>query len=219
MRQLAAKIAEVARLLQKRESVEIADAKTRKELNFAARKNLRIARFLNRIVFCLFAEDTQLLPPKLFTEILKTAGNDPAHFARTLESLFAMMAIGGAFGPHKIRHFNGHLFEEATVFELNEAELGILLDAAVADWQNIQPSIMGTLFERALDESQRAQLTVHSLVSGGGRRAGLLNEHDHGGGADEQGDAGRVEQRNGADDCQHELASDRHEQLLSADDF
>ncbi len=34
--QLAAKIAEVARLLQKRESVEIADAKTRKELNFAA---------------------------------------------------------------------------------------------------------------------------------------------------------------------------------------
>jgi hypothetical protein len=57
---LAQKIAEVARLLQKRESVEIADAKTRKELNFASRKNLRIARFLNRIVFCIFAEDTQL---------------------------------------------------------------------------------------------------------------------------------------------------------------
>jgi hypothetical protein len=152
--QLAAKIAEVARLLQKRESVEIADAKTRKELNFAARKNLRIARFLNRIVFCLFAEDTQLLPSKLFTEILKTAGTDPAHFATTLEVLFKVMAKGGTFGPHKIRYFNGHLFEEATVFELNDAELRILLDAAVADWQNIQPSIMGTLFERALDESQ-----------------------------------------------------------------
>ncbi len=71
------------------------------------------------------------------------------------------MAKGGTFGQHKIRHFNGHLFEEATVFELDEAELRILLDAAVADWQNIQPSIMGTLFERALDENQRAQLGAH----------------------------------------------------------
>jgi len=158
---LAAKIAEVAKSLQKRESVEIADAKTRKELNFATRKNLRIARFLNRIVFCLFAEDTDLLPRNLFTDILKTADADPAHFARTLESLFAIMAKGGAFGLHKIRHFNGHLFEEATVFELNEAELKILVDAALADWQFIQPSIMGTLFERALDESQRAQLGAH----------------------------------------------------------
>ena len=158
---LAAKIAEVARLLQKRESVEIADAKTRKELNFAARKNLRIARFLNRIVFCMFAEDTHLLPPKLFSEILKTSADDPAHFAKTLEHLFKMMSHGGAFGLHKIRHFNGHLFEEATVFELNEAELKILVEAAEADWQSIQPSIMGTLFERALDESQRAQLGAH----------------------------------------------------------
>jgi len=158
---LAGKIAEVARLLQKRESVEIADAKTRKELNFAARKNLRIARFLNRIVFCMFAEDTHLLPSKLFTEILKTAADDPAHFAKTLESLFQVMAKGGSFGLHKIRYFNGHLFEEATVFELNEAELKILVEAAEADWQSIQPSIMGTLFERALDESQRAQLGAH----------------------------------------------------------
>ena len=65
------------------------------------------------------------------------------------------------FGHHKIRHFNGHLFEEATVFELNEAELKSLVEAAEADWQFIQPSIMGTLFERALDESQRAQLGAH----------------------------------------------------------
>ena len=47
-----------------RESVELADAKTRKEMNVAQKKNLRIARFLNRIVFCFFAEDTGLLPEK-----------------------------------------------------------------------------------------------------------------------------------------------------------
>src|SRR5713226_8278871 len=61
---LAAQIGEVARSLQERESIELADAKTRREHSVAQRKNLRIARFLNRIVFCFFAEDTGLLPPR-----------------------------------------------------------------------------------------------------------------------------------------------------------
>ena len=92
-------------------------------MNFAQRKNLRIARFLNRIVFCFFAEDTGLLPKDLFSELLKTGLDDPHHFAGTLEKLFAVMARGGTFGHHKIRHFNGHLFEDSTVFELTEDEL------------------------------------------------------------------------------------------------
>ena len=59
-KELAEKFAEVARSLQKRESAELADANTRAEVNVAQRKNLRIARFLNRLVFCFFAEDTGL---------------------------------------------------------------------------------------------------------------------------------------------------------------
>src|SRR5438045_3027623 len=71
------------------------------------------------------------------------------------------MAKGGSFRPHKIRHFNGHLFEEATVFELTEEEIGKLAVAGEADWQFIQPSIMGNLFERGLDPDHRAQLGAH----------------------------------------------------------
>jgi len=158
---LARTIAEVAKSLQKREAVELADAKTRAELNFAQRKNLRIARFLNRIVFCFFAEDTGLLPRSLFTDLLKAGFDDLTHFAVALEQLFAVMASGGAFGKNKIRHFNGHLFEDSTVFELTEEELRKLAEASEADWQFIQPSIMGTLFERALEPGQRAQLGAH----------------------------------------------------------
>jgi type II restriction/modification system DNA methylase subunit YeeA len=158
---LAQQIGEVARSLQKRESVELIDAKSRREHSVAQRKNLRIARFLNRIVFCFFAEDTGLLPKGIVTDIFKTGGDDPAHFAATLEELFRTMATGGRFGSHKIRHFNGHLFEEATVFELTEEEIGNLATAGEADWQFIQPSIMGNLFERGLDPDQRAQLGAH----------------------------------------------------------
>src|SRR6266542_4017795 len=155
---LAGTIAEVARSLQQREAVELADAKSRAEMSFAQRKNLRIARFLNRIVFCFFAEDTGLLPRKLFSEVLKTGVDDLHHFAETLEKLFKVMANGGTFGKDKIRHFNGHLFEESTVFELTEDELRRLADAGQADWQFIQPGIMGTLFERALDFEKGCKL-------------------------------------------------------------
>src|SRR5437016_8227172 len=158
---LAQQIGEVARSLQERESVELIDARSRRELAVAQRKNLRIARFLNRIIFCFFAEDTGLLPKNVVTDIFKTGVDDPAHFAEVLEDLFKRMAKGGTFGPHKIRHFNGHLFEEATVFELTEQEIGKLAVAGEADWQFIQPSIMGNLFERGLDPDHRAQLGAH----------------------------------------------------------
>ena len=158
---LAAQIAEVAKSLQKRECRELADATTRAAMNFSQRKNLRIARFLNRVVFCFFAEDTGLLPKGLFSDIAKTGLEDPKHFAETLETLFGIMANGGSFGVQKIRHFNGHLFEESTVFELTAEELRTLADAAEADWQFIEPSIMGTLFERALEPEQRSQLGAH----------------------------------------------------------
>jgi len=158
---LAVQIAEVAKMLQKRESRELADAKTRAERNFSQRKNLRIARFLNRVVFCFFAEDTGLLPKGLFSDIAKTGLEDPRHFAETLETLFGIMAKGGSFGVQKIRHFNGHLFEDSTVFELTAEELRTLADVSEADWQFIEPSIMGTLFERALEPEQRSQLGAH----------------------------------------------------------
>jgi len=159
--QLAQTIAEVAKSLQKRESVELVDAKTRKEMNFAQRKNLRIARFLNRAVFCFFAEDTGLLPKNLFSDIARSGIDDSKLFAETLEKLFAVMAKGGTFGKDKIRYFNGHLFEDSSVFELTETELRALATAGEADWQFIEPSIMGTLFERALEPEQRSQLGAH----------------------------------------------------------
>src|SRR5438093_13354831 len=40
-------------------------------------------------------------------------------------------------------------------------ELRALTDGGEADWQFIQPSIMGTLFERALEPEQRSQLGAH----------------------------------------------------------
>ncbi len=155
---LAEKFAQVAVSLQKRESAEYADARTREEFRVEQKKNLRIARFLNRLVFCFFAEDTGLLPKKLFSEIAKIGLENKDRFIETLQRLFRVMAKGGNFGKDKIRYFNGHLFEDSTVFDLSDDERRLLAEASEADWQFVEPSIMGTLFARGLDPDQRAAL-------------------------------------------------------------
>ena len=121
----------------------------------------RLARYLNQIVFCLYAEDAGLLPDKLFTQIVSREYRDPASFNRAMGGLFERMAVGGMFGAAEIPWFNGDLFEAADTVELSPAALQRLGEAAKKNWNGIEPSIFGTLFERALDASKRSQLGAH----------------------------------------------------------
>jgi len=116
-----------------------------------------VARFLDRIVFCLFAEDVGLLPRKLFSKIVDKS-RDPEHFTKMIGELFAAMNDGGDFGLETIRHFNGNLFTHAAVLELTATEIRHVRNAARLDWSAVDPSISGTLFQRGLDPDTRAQL-------------------------------------------------------------
>ena len=121
----------------------------------------KLARYLIQIIFCLYAEDAGLLPNALFTETLREHSKDPATFEKVVRNLFAQMANGGLFGAARVPHFNGDLFKAVDTVELSPEALGTLLEAAALDWRNIEPSIFGTLFERALDASKRSQLGAH----------------------------------------------------------
>src|SRR3954468_21686171 len=48
----------------------------------------RVAHFVNKLVFCLFAEDIDLLPDRIFVDILDEAGQRPDDFERMLRELF-----------------------------------------------------------------------------------------------------------------------------------
>ena len=56
------------------------------------------AHFLIRLLFCLFAEDIDLLPKDLFTRLVEQMRKQPAAFAHQLRQLFAAMTSGGWFG-------------------------------------------------------------------------------------------------------------------------
>ncbi|MDQ3507846.1 MAG: class I SAM-dependent DNA methyltransferase [Actinomycetota bacterium] len=119
------------------------------------------ARFLNKLLFCLFAEDIGLLPKGLFTEVVQRGVRKKETFNRNIGHLFEAMADGGEFALRDILRFNGGLFEDAEVVELVDAEIRVLLEAARLDWGAVEPAIFGTLFERSLDPSQRARLGAH----------------------------------------------------------
>ena len=120
-----------------------------------------LARYLNQIMFCLYAEDAGLLPESLFTRIVRDYNRDPATFDQAVRGLFREMARGGLFGADRISYFNGDLFNQVETVEFTGAALLRLHQAAEKDWRNIEPSIFGTLFERALDASKRSQLGAH----------------------------------------------------------
>ena len=126
----------------------------------------RLARYLNRIVFCLYAEDAGLLPDSILADILNANRRRPDLSNRAIANLFEQMAGGGLFGPHEIAHFNGDLFRGDPFrpddpVELSPNAMQRLGEAVSKNWRNIEPSIFGTLFERALDASQRARLGAH----------------------------------------------------------
>ena len=128
----------------------------------------KVAHFLVQCLFCMFAEDEQLLPAGVFTDLLRNAGNDPDKAARRIAKLFnAMRDKGGEYGDHDIAWFNGGLFRNIEIPPLTASDLAALHRAAAdMDWRAIDPTIFGTLFERGLDPAARAPLGAHYTDTG-----------------------------------------------------
>lgn len=120
-----------------------------------------VAHFLNRIVFCMFAEDIGLLAGHMFTKVVEKSQGNPGLFENRCRDLFAAMHKGGDVAFENIEWFNGGLFENDATLRLDAPDLKLLLEACKLDWSAIEPSVFGTLFERGLDPSKRSQLGAH----------------------------------------------------------
>ena len=123
-----------------------------------------VAHHLNRVVFCLFAEDARLLPGRILTDMIASRRADPEEFDAGLSDLFLRMsdrAAGRFFGNERVEWFNGGLFDGADVIPCTREELRAMHDAALLDWSRVEPAILGTLFERGLDPDKRGQLGAH----------------------------------------------------------
>jgi len=124
----------------------------------------RVANFLKRCLFTMFAEDVELLPAGSFHDLLvDIKDRNPEVFPHAVKGLWETMNAGGYSERlmQTIKRFNGGLFKGIDPIPLTVEQIQLLIDAAKADWRFVEPAIFGTLLERALDPRERHKLGAH----------------------------------------------------------
>ncbi|MGH9439224.1 MAG: type IIL restriction-modification enzyme MmeI, partial [Terriglobia bacterium] len=133
-------------------------------------KGHQLERFLVRILFCLFAEDTGIFEPEAFRLYLenRTArdGSDLGlHLARLFDVLNTPPEERQANLDETLVAFpyvNGQLFAERLGFaDLNFDMRNALLACARFDWSRISPAIFGSLFQAVMEPQERRQIGGH----------------------------------------------------------
>ena len=140
-------------------------------LSDAGHRGHDLERFLVRVVFCLFADDTGIFEPRaIFLDFIDTrTGEDGADLGPWLAQLFEVLDMPegerAATLDEDLARFpyvNGDLFEgHLRMFSFDAAMRGALLDACRFDWSNISPAIFGALFQSVMDPAERRAQGAH----------------------------------------------------------
>jgi hypothetical protein len=122
----------------------------------------RISKFVLQGVFAMFAEDTDLLPPSLFTKAMERADRDGQ--LQAVWALFDDFARKDGVKTHPFAPYvNGPLFDrnlpkiDLTTDQIHDIHCA----ARDFDWRGVRPEIFGSIFEQALDPVLRHELGAH----------------------------------------------------------
>ena len=124
--------------------------------------------FMVRILFCLYAEDTNIFKPKQFKRLIAKS-NEPYRVGEDLQLLFRILDQKPEDRqknlPPEFQAFpyvNGELFREPIVPPIfNKHTVELLIKACNFDWSEINPSIFGSLFQNVVDPEVRRYLGAH----------------------------------------------------------
>ena len=140
-------------------------------LDTAGYRGHDLERFLVRIVFCLFADDTGIFEPRdIFFDLLEDrTGEDGADLGPWLAQLFQVLdtregdrAATLDEDLNRFPYVNGRLFEEPLRIPSFDGSMRRkLLDACRFDWSNISPAIFGALFQSVMDPAERRKQGAH----------------------------------------------------------
>ena len=122
--------------------------------------------FFSRLLFCYFAEDTDLFEPKQFTNSVKNYtkmdGSDlPYFFEQLFESLDSKpYEKQGMVDPfNKFPYVNGTIFDtkkhSIRIPAFNAQARHLLIQLAESNWSDVNPDIFGTIFQGIVDAQKR----------------------------------------------------------------
>lgn len=130
----------------------------------------KLERFLVRILFCLFAQDTGIFEPESFKlYLLNRTAEDGSDLGLHLAHLFDVLNTPTDNRQRNLDEalatfpwVNGELFAENLGFaDFNREMRNALLDCTNFDWSRISPAIFGSLFMSIMDQDERRQIGGH----------------------------------------------------------
>ena len=123
--------------------------------------------FLSRLLFCFFAEDTEIFEEDIFTNTLvqhtQNNGTDTNEF---LDQLFERLNTeNGSKYPDYLAKFpyvNGGLFRDSIDSPVFTAKARtILKELGDLNWKDINPDIFGSMIQAVVDKDYRSDLGMH----------------------------------------------------------
>jgi hypothetical protein len=129
----------------------------------------RLERFLVRVLFCLFAEDTDIYEWESFTRFVRRAKKDGSDLGQRLAKLFEVLDQDAhkrsANLPAEFTAFpyvNGGLFaERLDIADMTAEHRAALLNCCTFDWSRISPGVFGSLFQGVMDRKERRAKGAH----------------------------------------------------------
>lgn len=130
-----------------------------------------LERFLVRLLFCMFADDTGIFQPKdIFLQLIEhDTEPDGTNVGRVINELFEVLDTPEdkrqANLSDELKQFpyvNGRLFRENLRTPIFDAKMrDDLLDACRHDWSAVSPAIFGSLFQSVMDAKERRAKGAH----------------------------------------------------------
>ena len=129
-----------------------------------------LERFMVRILFCLFAEDTRIFEPDAFKNfILHRTREDGSDTGAQLSRLFEVLNTPEGERQRNLDehlaalpYVNGELFVEPLRFaDFNAAMRTALLTCSNFRWEKISPAVFGSLFQEIMEDRERRQIGAH----------------------------------------------------------
>lgn len=123
--------------------------------------------FLSRILFCLFAEDTNIFSDNAFTDYIHThSEKDGSDLHDKIKEIFDILDSRDRSGINEqLKQFpyvNGGLFKDHyEIPQFSAKSRRMLIDAGRLDWSDIHPDIFGSMFQAVIDPEMRHDLGMH----------------------------------------------------------
>lgn len=126
--------------------------------------------FLSRLLFCYFAEDTEIFKDKQFTSAISKSNEDGSDLSALIGRLFKVLNQSDedreADLPDYLADFpyvNGGLFkDDIQVPKFTRKSRRILIECgAELDWSDINPDIFGSMFQAVVHTEQRSTMGQH----------------------------------------------------------